>query len=111
MNNEEINTLIVSIERLAHYDERIKQWVIANFGTISTKFLVVDSLPEENIQENTIYFVKKEEESFQNKFDKFVYVEGDWENLGSFDIDEIPDLTDIKNRLSELENSSTLEII
>lgn len=28
MTEEEINTLVISIERLSHYDKKIKQWVI-----------------------------------------------------------------------------------
>ena len=45
-------------------------------------FIVVSELPTENIK-NTIYLVPTTNEDGSNAFDEFLYIDGEWEKIGS----------------------------
>ena len=47
---------------------------------------VVESLPVNNISETTVYLVK-EKESVGDLYTEYIYVKGDWENLGKQTVD------------------------
>lgn len=57
----------------------------------AVKFLIVPTLPTEDIQEDTIYLVPIEGET-GNNYEEYMYVNGQWEKLGGIQV-EI-DLTD-----------------
>lgn len=48
----------------------------------SVKFIVVTELPIENIDESAIYMKLITESEEQNKYEEFIYVNGEWESLG-----------------------------
>lgn len=53
------------------------------------EFLVVDELPDSNIKKNAIYLKKIVEDSPNQRYEEWVYVEqefGDWEKIGTTDI-------------------------
>lgn len=49
----------------------------------SVKFIVVTELPTENIDETAIYIKPTENSQEKNKFEEFIYVNNDWESLGT----------------------------
>lgn len=51
------------------------------------KYTVVEALPTENIDTNTIYLVKKTTAEGQNAFTEYMYVNNAWEKLGDTMID------------------------
>lgn len=58
--------------------------------TGSVKFIVVTELPTENIDETAIYMKPAENPKEGNEFEKFIYVNGKWEDFGtSTDINQI----------------------
>ena len=58
------------------------------------KFIPVNTLPEEDIDENAIYMVPTDNANEQNIYEEFIYVNGAWESLGTAQVD----LTDyVKN--------------
>ena len=62
----------------------------------SIKFIIVNELPTENIDESAIYMKQVESEETQNTYEEFIYVNGAWESLGSANVNV--DLTDyVKN--------------
>ena len=60
------------------------------------KFIPVNTLPEEDIDENAIYMVPTDNANEQNIYEEFIYVNGVWESLGTTQVEV--DLTDyVKN--------------
>ena len=57
------------------------------YNGINTNFQVVDALPTENISTSTIYLVPATTPSADNVYDEYIYVNGDWEHIGSTTID------------------------
>lgn len=55
--------------------------VTIDFGTM--KKSVVESLPTENIDENTIYLVPNTEQETGNVYDEYMYINNTWEHIGS----------------------------
>ena len=53
----------------------------------SIKMLIVDTLPTENISENTIYLVSNNSSNTNNIYTEYVYINSNWEIIGSTDID------------------------
>ncbi len=54
---------------------------------INTNFQVVDVLPTENISTSTIYLVPSTTPGEENIYDEYIYVNGDWEHIGSTSVD------------------------
>ena len=86
----------------------------------SIKFIIVQVLPTENIEEDAMYLVPLENpESQENRFAEYIYVNGVWELLGkvSIQIDlsnyytkqEVNAL--IPNELSDLQDDSTHRLV
>lgn len=62
----------------------------------SIKFIIVNELPTEDIDESAIYMKRIESEDTQNSYEEYIYVNGVWELLGIAQVEV--DLTDyIKN--------------
>lgn len=62
----------------------------------SIKFIIVNELPSENIDEAAIYMKSIEEPDTQNTYQEYIYVNGVWELLGTAQVQV--DLTDyVKN--------------
>ena len=58
----------------------------------SVKFIIVNELPSENIDEAAIYMKAVESEDTQNTYQEYIYVNGVWELLGTAQVQV--DLTD-----------------
>lgn len=56
-------------------------------GGSSTGWQVVDVLPTENISTTTIYLVHKEGAKKPNIYEEWIWVNEDWENIGTTEID------------------------
>lgn len=54
---------------------------------INTNFQVVDVLPTENISISTIYLVPSTTPGEENIYDEYIYVNGNWEHIGSTSVD------------------------
>ena len=62
----------------------------------SIKFIIVNELPTEDIDESAIYMKAVESEDAQNSYEEYIYVNGTWESLGIAQVEV--DLTDyVKN--------------
>lgn len=57
------------------------------YNGINTNFQIVDSLPTENISTSTIYLVPSTKPEAENIYDEYIYVNGNWEHIGSTSID------------------------
>lgn len=57
------------------------------YNGINTNFQIVDELPTENISTSTIYLVSGGYIEDNNIYDEYIYVNGDWEQIGSTAID------------------------
>ena len=61
------------------------QFVVKN--GINTQFTVVQELPTTNISTSTIYLVPSAHSVAENIYDEYIYVNNDWEHIGSTSID------------------------
>ena len=52
----------------------------------SIKFLIVQSLPTENIDETAMYLVPSSSPQSQNTYDEYVYTNGNWESIGTANV-------------------------
>lgn len=57
------------------------------YNGINTNFQVVDVLPTENISTSTIYLVPATIPCAENVYDEYIYVNGNWEHIGSTTVD------------------------
>lgn len=57
------------------------------YNGINTNFQVVNVLPTENISISTIYLVPSQNPASENVYDEYIYINGDWEHIGSTTID------------------------
>ena len=57
------------------------------YNGINTNFQVVNVLPTENISTSTIYLVPSQNPASENVYDEYIYINGDWEHIGSTTID------------------------
>lgn len=49
--------------------------------------LVVEELPNDNIDEHTIYFVPKTKTEQNDVYDEFIYINNGWEHIGTTEVD------------------------
>lgn len=56
-------------------------------GTSLIDFVIVQTLPTEDISESTIYLVPSLDSETQNLYDEYIYVNNNWEKIGSKSID------------------------
>lgn len=63
-------------------------WVVYsdNVGAI-IDILIVEKLPADNINAKAIYLVLKDSEAMNNIYNEYIYVNGNWELVGSTEID------------------------
>lgn len=68
---------------------------------------VVEQLPTENISLSTIYCLASAEPSTTNKYNEFVYVDNNWEQIGSTEVDlsSYYDKTEIDKKVETIEKS------
>lgn len=57
------------------------------YNGINTNFQVVNTLPTENISTSTIYLVPATIPGAENIYDEYIYVNGNWEHIGSTTVD------------------------
>lgn len=57
------------------------------YNGINTNFQVVEELPTENISTSTIYLISAGLVGEDNNYDEYIYVNGNWELIGSTSID------------------------
>ena len=57
------------------------------YNGINTNFQVVNALPTENISTSTIYLVPATTPGAENVYDEYIYVNGNWEHIGSTSVD------------------------
>lgn len=77
INDNETSTVTTySSEKIMQLIDAINEFVIS----------IVDVLPTENIDTHTIYFVPKEE-SENDVYDEYIYINSAWEHIGSTEID------------------------
>lgn len=101
-------------ERIANLEQQIS--LIPKFST-----RVVDELPTENISDTTVYLVTGTETGKNNLYEEYIYVDNDWELLGTqtsnIDLDnyytkeeidgkDYAKTSDIPTKVSELENDA-----
>lgn len=48
---------------------------------------MVASLPTENIRDKVIYFVPKTDSEQQDAYDEFIYINDNWEHIGTTEVD------------------------
>lgn len=68
---------------------------------------VVEQLPTENISLSTIYCLASAEPSTKNKYNEFVYVDNNWEQIGSTEVDlsSYYDKTEIDKKIEAINES------
>lgn len=77
INDNETSTVTTySSEKIMQLIDAINEFAIS----------IVEALPTENIDTHTIYFVAKEE-SENDVYDEFIYINNAWEHIGSTEID------------------------
>ena len=69
----------------------------------SVKFIIVNELPTEDIDESAIYMKPSTNPQEKNTYDEYIYVNGDWESLGSAKVEV--DLTDYVKNTDYADNS------
>ncbi len=57
------------------------------YNGINTNFQVVNALPTENISTSTIYLIPSTTPGEENIYDEYIYVNGNWEHIGSTTVD------------------------
>lgn len=69
------------------------------------KFIVVNELPTENIDESAIYMKSSSNQEEQNSYEEFIYVNGVWESLGiaqvEVNLSEYAKTTDLENKVDK----------
>lgn len=77
----------------------------------SVKFIVVNELPTENIDSTTIYMKPNDDPSSQNTYDEYIYVNSNWEMLGTvntdIDLSNYYTKTEVDNTTGSLDDLST----
>lgn len=81
--------------------QQIKNKVLDEVNQFSV--VVVSELPEENIKEKTIYLVPNSKQAEKNIYDECIYVNNDWEYIGTTEVDlsNYYDKTEIDEKLEE----------
>lgn len=69
----------------------------------SIKFIIVNELPTEDIDESAIYMKRIESEDTQNSYEEYIYVNGVWELLGIAQVQV--DLTDYVKKTDKANNT------
>ena len=108
--NEGVRSALLSTFGLYNFQSRLEAGanITINGNVISAtpgiKLTVVETLPTEDIDTDTIYLVPKEDTESNNIYDEYIYVNEAWEKIGTTEIDltnyftkqEVNDLLDDK---------------
>lgn len=65
--------------------EELQKNILSQVNQFSVE--VVSELPTENINEHTIYFVPKADAEKEDVYDEFIYINTDWEHIGTTEVD------------------------
>ena len=85
-----------------YYDKDTIDEKISNLGSL--EIILLEELPEDNIKTNAIYLIPSSTEGEDNKYDEYLYVEGNWERIGQFDSGSLKvDLTEYLKKDDALE--------
>ncbi len=73
-------------------------------GMPKTRFVVVEELPAENDADPEVIYLKKESDKAEDLFTEYIYVEGNWEKLGTqkFDISSYATIEYVDGKATEL---------
>ena len=96
--NIEMQDSVVTITRKdgTQYSENVKGDKGEKGEAGSIKFIIVNELPTEDIDESAMYLKKLVDEEEQNTYEEYLYVNGEWELVGTAKVEV--DLTDyVKN--------------
>lgn len=80
-----VNDLVNYYTKSQTYTQSEVDALIASISTVD--FLIVQTLPTEDISTSTIYLVPKSTSQTQNVYDEYVYINNDWEIIGTTQID------------------------
>lgn len=83
--------------------QQIKNKVLDEVNQFSVE--VVSELPIENINEHTIYFVPKTDAEKEDVYDEYIFVNGDWEHIGTTEVDlsNCYNKTEIDEKMQDLD--------
>lgn len=73
------------------------------------KFIPVDALPDEDIDVNAIYMIPAKNTEEKNTFEEFIYVNGQWESLGTVPVEV--DLSDYVKKTQFADNKGNPGIV
>lgn len=80
-----VNDLVNYYTKSQTYTQSEVDSLIAGISTVD--FLIVQTLPTEDISTSTIYLVPKGTSQTQNVYDEYVYINNAWELIGTTQID------------------------
>lgn len=86
---EEVAAIAVKVPSEASSSNKLadKAWVNVVVGALRNgRFVKVEELPDEG-EEMTIYLVPRESEETGNVYDEYIWMDDEWEKIGSTDID------------------------
>ena len=87
-NGEDIGQYDGSEPKTVNIQAATEEYVKQLISTIQTaSFEVVDSLPESDIKTNVIYLVPTQSSGIDNVYDEYIYVNNDWEKIGTTALD------------------------
>ena len=87
-NGEDIGQYDGSEPKTINIQAATEEYVKQLVSTIQTaSFEVVDSLPESDIKTNVIYLVPSQSSGIDNVYDEYIYVNNDWEKIGTTALD------------------------
>ena len=71
-----------SSAQIAALEQRLDE-----MASTSLKRTIVDTLPEENINPNTVYMIGRPDSEDGNLYSEFMYIDGAWERIGDTKVD------------------------
>ena len=80
-----VNDLVNYYTKSQTYTQSEVDSLIAGISTVD--FLIVQTLPTEDISTSTIYLVPNSSTQTQNIYDEYVYINNAWEKIGTTNID------------------------
>lgn len=80
-----VNDLVNYYTKSQTYSQAEVNALIAGISTVN--FLIVQTLPTQDISTSTIYLVPNGSGASQNTYDEYVYINNAWEKIGTTNID------------------------
>lgn len=79
----------IPVKGIDYFTEEEIQEIKSNILDQVNQFnvLVVEELPNDNIDEHTIYFVPKTKTEQNDVYDEFIYINNGWEHIGTTEVD------------------------